>query len=100
MYQYFKYLNSTGDTEEPEIDIHFGINDDYEILNGSITTDEIRKSALNLRNNKNPSNDHIVNEYIKNTLDIFLPIYESLFNLIFDTGLLPDSWLEGIILPI
>lgn len=100
LYQYFKNLNSTGDTEGPDNDIHFDINDDYEILNGSITTDEIRKSALNLRNNKSPSNDHIVNEYIKNTLDIFLPIYESLFNLIFDTGILPDSWLEGIILPI
>ena len=100
LYQYFKNLNSTGDTEEPDNDIHFDINDDYEILNGSITTDEIRKSALNLRNNKNPSNDHIVNEYIKNTLDIFLPIYGSLFNLIFHTGILPDSWLEGIILPI
>ena len=48
-------------------------------------------ATLNLRNSKSPSNDHIVNEYIKNTIDIFLPIYESLFNVVFDTGILPDS---------
>ena len=46
LYQYFKNLNSTGYTEEPDNDIQFDINDDYEILNGSITTDEIRKKRL------------------------------------------------------
>ena len=29
-----------------------------------------------------------------------LPIYIYLFNLIFDTGIIPDIWLEGIIRPI
>ena len=29
-----------------------------------------------------------------------LPIYVSYFNLIFDTGIIPDTWLEGIIRPI
>ena len=29
-----------------------------------------------------------------------LPIYINLFNIIFDTGIIPDIWLEGIICPI
>ena len=29
-----------------------------------------------------------------------LPLYNSFFNLILETGILPDSWLEGIIKPI
>lgn len=31
---------------------------------------------------------------------MFLPIYHKLFNMIFDSGILPDSWLVGIIKPI
>ena len=29
-----------------------------------------------------------------------LPIYVDLFNIILDSGIIPDSWLEGIIRPI
>ena len=29
-----------------------------------------------------------------------LPVYVIFFNLVFDTGILPDAWLEGIIRPI
>ena len=37
---------------------------------------------------------------LKNTADFMIPIYISLFDIILDTGVLPDSWLEGIIRPI
>lgn len=30
----------------------------------------------------------------------FLPLYENLFNIIFDTGIVPEEWLIGIIRPI
>ena len=29
-----------------------------------------------------------------------MPLYVAFFSLIFDTGVLPDSWLEGVIRPI
>ncbi len=50
--------------------------------------------------NKASATDGIVNEYIKTTLDTFLPLYTNLFNLVLDTGILPEAWLEGIIRPI
>ena len=54
----------------------------------------------NLKNGKCPGEDQILNEYIKSTKNIFLPIYEKLFNLVFDSGIIPSAWLEGIIRPI
>lgn len=50
-----------------------------------------------LKNNKSSSNDKIINEYIKYTSHIMLPIYVSIFNIVFDCGIIPESWLEGII---
>ena len=44
--------------------------------------------------------DEILNEHIKASIHIMLPVYVKLFNIIFDTGLVPESWLLGNILPI
>ena len=43
-----------------------------------------------------------MNEYIKSTEGIFLPTYEKLFNSdsVFDSGNIPNAWLEGVIIPI
>ena len=35
----------------------------------------------------------VINEYIKSTRNIFIEIYEQLFNIIFETGNFPDNWL-------
>ena len=53
-----------------------------------------------MKNGKAAGDDKIPNEYIKSTKDIFLPVYEKLFNIVFDLGILPDAWLEGTIRPI
>ena len=53
-----------------------------------------------LKNGKAPAEDNILNKYIKSTKELFLPVYEKLFNAIFDTGIMPCAWLEGIIHPI
>ena len=39
-----------------------------------------------LKINKAAGTDGIVNEYISVTVDIFLPVYVKLFNLVFDNG--------------
>ena len=71
--------------------------DDEEVLNSSITDCEILKCIKSLKNNKACSKDQIINEYIKIIFEIMLPLYNSFFNLILETGVLLDSWLEGII---
>ena len=53
-----------------------------------------------LKCNKASGEDYITNEYIKATATQFINIYEKLFNVIFDTGIIPDIWLIGSIKPI
>ena len=45
-------------------------------------------------------NDLVLNEYLKYSKDVMLPIYCKLFNLILDTGFIPEAWSKGTILPI
>ena len=54
----------------------------------------------NLKTGKCPGADQILNESIKSTKNIFLPVYEKLFKSVFDTGILPSTWLKGTIRPI
>jgi hypothetical protein len=53
-----------------------------------------------LKNNKAHSDDHVINEYIKSTSDKMIDVFIELFNIIFETGIIPDSWLVGYIKPI
>ena len=69
-------------------------------INKPITENEILTAVKNLKNNKGPGVDNILNEHIKSTIQIMLPIYTKLFNIIFDTGIVPESWSLGNILPI
>ena len=99
LHNFFKELNTANDTpDEPFINID--ISDDDEFLNSSITESEIRKCLNSLKNNKASANDNIINEYMKYSAEKMMPIYILLFNLVLDTGILPDAWLEGIIRPI
>ena len=68
-------------------------------INGYIPQNENLKCIKNLKNNKACVEDEIINESHQ-IVPLFIDIYEKLFNIIFDTGILPQSWLNGIIKPI
>ena len=98
---FFKDINSRNDSHDPESEhLNFSIDIDDEILNGYISGNDILKCINNFKNNKACSNDGIINEYIKATAHEMMPLYVAFFNLIFNSGVLPDSWLEGAIRPI
>ena len=103
LHNFFKTLN-TCSNENDQIchDIEFDENlvEINEEINQPISQEEILKATKNLINNKSPGSDNILNEHIKNTIHVFLPIYLQLFNLILDTGVVPESWALGDILPI
>ena len=44
--------------------------------------------------------DRVVNEYIKSTATLLMPVYVKRFNTIFDNAALPDEWHTVIIIPI
>ena len=102
MHTFFKTTNYSDETNE--IDPNFNtfnqnepINDE---INSLITLDEIEKATRSLNNNKASGIDKILNEHIKYTFPIMKNVYFKLFNLIFNTGIVPASWTIGIINPI
>ena len=88
-YEHFRNLNETANDENADkIIFNMQLNDINEILNSHITYHEIRKYMNNLKNAKSPTGgDRILNEYLKSTREIFLPVYETLLNKIFDSGI-------------
>ena len=104
-YEFFKHLNSNDldpndDTVDDEILHNINPQDDTHTLNSQITAEEIQKCIKKLKNAKAPGPDQILNEYIKNTSDLLLPIYVRLFNIVLNTGIIPEKWVEGFIKPI
>lgn len=102
LYDYFKNINDQDPNDDENFlgEFNVDITDDEELLNSFITEGEIMKCIKSLKHNKSSGNDNILNEYIKSTAEILLPTYTAFFNLILDTGLIPEAWLEGIICPI
>ena len=68
-------------------------------LNHAITEQEIRQAVKKLKNKKAPFVDKIGNEMIKASLNSLMPVYIKLFNLILQSGKLPDIWCQGLITP-
>lgn len=79
------------------------VNDEINNLNTSlnekISQSEIIYCIKKLSNDKVRGDDLIRNKFIKSTTDMFVSLYANFFNLIFDSGLIPDTWLTGNIPP-
>ena len=104
-YYFFKNVNSQDDGEctQENHSTDFNIDENVSInneINGNITEKEILSATKLLKNNKSSGLDNILNEYIKLTIHVMIPIYQKLFNLILDTGIVPESWTCGVIKPI
>ena len=100
-YDFFKNLNETSCSENSNTeDETLEINPTNEYINGPITEEEIQQCIKVLKNNKAPGYDNIVNEQIKYTAPMMINIYKKLFNIVFETGIIPESWTIGLIKPI
>ena len=99
--EHFKRLNEYNDTDDDIGEFDNEISEDAGLfLNCPITEDEIKKAIANLKNGKSAGDDRILNEYLKTSIDKLMPIYLKLFNIILDTGIIPENWCNGIIIPI
>ena len=102
LFDFFKELNKNKFENDPDLHFENDVNSEStnDFLNGVITADEIIKVIKKAKNNKSPGEDLIINEYIASTLDIMIDVYVYLFNFVFDTGILPEAWLIGNIIPV
>lgn len=98
---FFKDLNKNKFDGQNDFDIQNDVNDvQNDMLNCNITIEEIKKAIQASKNNKSPGEDNVINEYISSSFEKMSDIYVLLFNLIFETGIVPEAWLAGIIIPI
>lgn len=101
---HFKKLHSS--PEEDSITVNCEVNPsqnsniDNSFINQPFTEEEIKKVVSKLKNDKACGFDSVINEYIKSTIDMFLPLYTKLFNVILDTGIIPSDWGVGLINPL
>ena len=72
----------------------------FEILNEIITEAEVLQAINELKRNKSCGADLLINElfmYSKNDLTEYLTL---LFNFVFDAGIFPSEWSEGLLIPL
>lgn len=92
LYEFLKKINEgdqkqTNINEENELIEEQNIEEENNIpineeMSSEITEEEIIKATKELKNNKSPGIDNILNEHIKYTLNTMQPLYKKLFNLI------------------
>ena len=110
LYEHFETLNTHTETQgtfETSIKtwnsnkLQNWISDNNE-LNHEISTTEIhnRPTLKQLKNNKSPGPDPVINEMIKAASDSIVPSLYYLFNKILSTSIYRKSWTLGQIIPI
>ena len=72
----------------------------FEELNVQISMQEIRKAVQMLKNGKSSGPDLFLNEFLKYGINSLISYLHTLFNKIFDTGVYPESWGDGFIVPL
>ena len=104
-YEHFKNINYSEDNSDSDTDCEaFPAQNmaDKDEINGPISLEEIQSAVKCLKNNKSNGIDMILNEHIKYSLNLphVKELYVSLFNLVFNTGIVPEAWSVGKIIPI
>lgn len=99
-FEHYKNIFASEDIHEDPQDLIHDANSNEESLNQPFTSAEVEKCIKKLKSSKSPGYDNILNEYIKLTKDQMLPVYATLFNIILETGYIPEQWLIGKIKPI
>ena len=98
LFEFFKNLNSS-DLPEENPPFSPDVQELNDIINASISENEIYNCIKELKNGKACGDDLIINEYIKCTCNILMPLYVKIFNIVFNSGNVPESWLVGNIIP-
>ena len=67
-------------------------------LNANISEFEIRSILRGLKLKKSVGHDRLPNEVLR--CEVLVPLYQQLFQFIFDTGLVPTEWYMTLVQPI
>ncbi len=97
-YDHFKQLANDDINNSAVINTdHENDDTDPPLLLNEPISEEVLRNIKKLKNNKSSGADMILNEYIKCTQTMLLPLYVKLRNKVFDSGVMPTEWLVGMI---
>ena len=107
-HEYFRTLSNQGNAfSNPEVDTFM---QDFESsdrgdpafgeLDEPISQEEIKKASKKLNPNKACALDSIINEYLKESMNVILQPLQNLSNYILDKKSFPRQWAKGVIIPI
>ena len=98
---HFKQLNMAHSDNESSFSFDVdSISENNSIINKEFTKAEVIREIKKLKNNKACGMDRILNEYFKTACQSLAPTLTKLFNLVLETGIVPDSWTVGTIQPL
>ena len=97
--EHFKKLSQAENQPDSALDLDDPLNE-CESLNIAFEISEIYKVIKGLKNNKAAGIDFLRNEFLKNAPYDLVKFISHFFNLILDTGLVPDVWCKGLIMPL
>ena len=99
--EHFKNLSNGLSPDPPEMNENLNFPDSYiDDLDRPFTTDEVIRTISQLNRNKSPGFDNILPELFLDNKEFIAPYICILFNKIYDTGIYPEAWTKGIIVPI
>ena len=100
--EHFKKLSasSSSDKEEEDFDPRTINHSENELLNKLFTVDELLEIIALLKNNKACGIDYLRNEFLKNCSMDFVDIMCRMFNIILVSGVIPNDWCIGLIMPL
>jgi len=100
MHTHFNNLYSTLPEHTHDDNVHSDNLVYDEDLDTEFTAQEVRQAVFAQNNMKCAGTDRLVAEVFKSSYDIIAPYLTKLYNTIFSAGIFPQSWGEGIIIPI
>ena len=98
--EHFKKLSQTDSTAECHLDSDIDDSDhESKILNICFEVDELSKLIRGLKNHKACGIDLLKNEFLKNASQDMVEFMCKFFNMILESGYVPDVWCKGFIMP-
>ena len=76
------------------------IEEMYAELNVPMNESELRKAVIELKCGKSGGENLIINELLMNGFSVLCPYMLQLFNFIFEAGIFPEMWGNGLLVPL
>ena len=102
-YDHFKTISSAEEEKQSMTENVYSPSNDssiYPELNEPITAAEVTRIIKRLKKEKSPGVDNLLNEYFIIFNDYLTTYLVKLFNIVFQSGIFPNIWSEGIIAPV